>query len=100
MSAGIALGSGILCYMAWGLTHRKPGEKLSVYLIHTRLGVQGAIIGTLAAAMTYQLYTYVLPFSNKLFALVTILFNTGVSVSVAHYLWGSQYPCTRGAGPR
>ena len=56
MSAGIALGAGILCYMAWGLTHRKPGEKLSVYLIHTRLGVQGAIIGTLAAAMTYQLY--------------------------------------------
>jgi hypothetical protein len=40
MSAGIALGAGILCYMAWGLTHRKPGEKLSVYLIHTRLGVQ------------------------------------------------------------
>ena len=57
MSAGIALGAGILCYMAWGLTHRQPGEKLSVYLIHTRLGVQGAIIGTLAAAMTYQVWT-------------------------------------------
>jgi hypothetical protein len=56
MSGGIALGVGFLCYMAWGLTHRKPGEKLSVYLIHTRLGVQGAIIGSLAAAMTYQLY--------------------------------------------
>ena len=56
MATGLALGVGILGYMAWGLTHRKPGEKLSVYLIHTRLGVQGAIIGTLAAAMTYQIY--------------------------------------------
>ena len=62
MSSGIALGAGILCYMAWGLTHRKPGEKLSVYLIHTRLGVQGAIIGTLAAAMTFQIYKYVSTF--------------------------------------
>jgi hypothetical protein len=33
MSGGIALGVGVLAYMAWGLSHRQPGEKLSVYLV-------------------------------------------------------------------
>jgi len=33
MSGGLALGVGVLAYMAWGLSHRQPGEKLSVYLV-------------------------------------------------------------------
>ena len=52
----LSVGTGILFYMLWGLTHRKPGEKLSVYLIHTRLAAQGAIVGILGAAMSYQIY--------------------------------------------
>jgi hypothetical protein len=55
MVIGIGVGASVLGYMAWGLRTRK--EKLSVYLIHTRLGVQGSIIGALSVAMTYQIYT-------------------------------------------
>ena len=32
------------------------GEKLSVYLIHTRLGVQGTVIGALTLVMGYTFF--------------------------------------------
>ncbi len=38
--------------------HAPPpaGEKLSVYLIHTRLGVQSTVIGALCLVMGYSLF--------------------------------------------
>lgn len=56
MSAGLGVGGLVLAYMLSGVGRRGKGEKLSVYLIHTRLGVQGTIIGALALGMGYQIY--------------------------------------------
>ena len=56
LSAGIFGGLGVLAYMAYGLRHKPKTEKLSVYLIHTRLGVQGTVIGALTCAMVYHLF--------------------------------------------
>ena len=51
---GIGAGACVLGYMAY--SWRTSKEKLSVYLIHTRLGVQGSVVGALTVAMGYQIY--------------------------------------------
>lgn len=55
-SFGIGGGLAVLGYMMYGLKNRKPGEKLSVYLIHTRLGVQGTVVGALTLGMAMHMY--------------------------------------------
>ena len=51
---GGALGLGGLAYMASQYRHRPAGMKPSVYLIHTRLVAQGAVIGVLTLGMLVQ----------------------------------------------
>jgi len=53
---GIGLGSLVLAGMAYNF--RKKGTKFSIplYVIHTRLAVQGTVIGCLFTAMTFKLY--------------------------------------------
>lgn len=40
------------------VARRPKDQKLSVYLIHTRLGVQGAIVGALTLAMLAETFKY------------------------------------------
>ena len=56
LAGGVLGGMSVLGYMLWGLRHRPKNEKLSVYLIHTRLGVQSTVIGALTLAMAYTLF--------------------------------------------
>lgn len=56
MVGGLGCAVGVLGYMLYGLKNRDPGQKLSVYLIHTRLAVQGTVIGALSMGMIYQMY--------------------------------------------
>ncbi len=46
----------MLAYMMYGLKTKPADQKLSVYLIHTRLGVQGTVIGAFALGMIAMIY--------------------------------------------
>ncbi len=52
VTVGIGLGVGVLGYMLYRL--RTSTTKTSVHLIHTRMGVQGTVIGCLTIAAGYQ----------------------------------------------
>lgn len=54
MPIGLGIGSVVLGYMMYTL--RTSKQKLSVHLIHTRLGVQGSVVVCMTAAMCYQFY--------------------------------------------
>ena len=54
MPIGISLGTVALAYMMYSLKHSK--QKLSVHLIHTRIAVQGSIVGVLTGMLGYQFY--------------------------------------------
>ena len=54
MPAGIAIGSAVLAYMMYTLKTSK--EKLSVHLIHTRIGVQSSVVVSLTGVLFYQFY--------------------------------------------
>ncbi len=56
-TAGIGGGLGVLSYMLYGLKNKPANQKMSVYLIHTRLGVQGTVIGMLTVGMIYHVWT-------------------------------------------
>ncbi len=56
LTAGIFGGMSVAAWMMWGLKHRPKDQKLSVYLIHTRLGVQSAVVGCLTMAMAYNIF--------------------------------------------
>eukprot|EP00096_Caligus_rogercresseyi_P001895 TRINITY_DN1331_c0_g1_i1.p1 TRINITY_DN1331_c0_g1~~TRINITY_DN1331_c0_g1_i1.p1 ORF type:complete len:105 (-),score=37.98 TRINITY_DN1331_c0_g1_i1:420-734(-) len=54
---GMTCGSMALGRMLWGLKNKPKDMKLSIYLIHTRMAMQGAVVGTLVLGMCHQLYT-------------------------------------------
>lgn len=54
MPAGIAVGTGVLAYMMYALKTSK--EKLSVHLIHTRIGVQSSVVVSLTGVLFFQFY--------------------------------------------
>ena len=57
MPFGLGLGATVFGYMMYSMKNSK--DKLSVHLIHTRLGVQGSIVGVLTGVLAYQTYKYV-----------------------------------------
>jgi hypothetical protein len=54
MPIGIGLGTGAFAYMMYSMKYSK--QKLSVHLIHTRIAVQGSIVGVLTGMLLYQFY--------------------------------------------
>ncbi|TRY69503.1 hypothetical protein TCAL_05102 [Tigriopus californicus] len=50
-------GIGVLAYMIRGFRHREKNMPISMYLIHTRLGVQLTVVGVLTLGMTGHLWT-------------------------------------------
>ena len=59
VTLGIGLGLTGLAYMLYNIKRRPKGQKLSIYLIHTRLAVCGTIVSSLVAAMGYDWLRYV-----------------------------------------
>jgi len=53
--AGIAGGLFALAYAAIGFKNR-GNQKVSVYLIHTRVAAQGAVVGALTVGCLYQIF--------------------------------------------
>ncbi len=51
---GMGIGTVALGYMIYGIRNSK--NKLSVHLIHTRLAVQGSVVGCLTAVLGYQFF--------------------------------------------
>ena len=58
LAGGALLGLGGLAYMARNFKNRGD-TKVSVYLIHTRLLVQGSVIAVLSGGMVWQMVTRV-----------------------------------------
>ena len=54
MPIGIGIGTGAFAYMMYSMKSSK--QKLSVHLIHTRIAVQGSIVGVLTGMLLYQFY--------------------------------------------
>ena len=54
MPIGLSLGTGAFAYMMYSMKYSK--QKLSVHLIHTRIAVQGSIVGVLTGMLLYQFY--------------------------------------------
>lgn len=50
-------GIGVLGYMIRGFRHREKNMPISMYLIHTRLGVQMTVVGVLTLGMSAHLWT-------------------------------------------
>jgi len=57
MVAGLAGLVGIVGYNIWGLRTKPKDMKLSVYLIHMRVGAQGFVVSALTLGVCYQMYT-------------------------------------------
>ena len=57
MPIGIGLGACVFAYMMYSMKTSK--QKLSVHLIHTRVLVQGSIVGVLTGMLGYQFYKWV-----------------------------------------
>jgi len=53
---GIAGGLSALFYSAYKFKNRDPTTKLSVYLIHTRMAAQGAVVSALTLGVLYSMY--------------------------------------------
>jgi len=53
---GIAGGLSALFYSAYKFKNRDPTTKLSVYLIHTRMAAQGAVVSALMLGVLYSMY--------------------------------------------
>jgi len=54
---GMGVGALALTAMAVNLKMRGTKFQPSLYLIHTRLAVQGSVLGLLTGAMLYNIYT-------------------------------------------
>uniref|UniRef100_A0A0K2URP5 HIG1 hypoxia inducible domain family, member 1A [Melopsittacus undulatus] n=1 Tax=Lepeophtheirus salmonis TaxID=72036 RepID=A0A0K2URP5_LEPSM len=52
---GALFGASALGKMLWGLKNKPKDVKLSMYLIHTRMAMQGAVVGTLVLGMCHQM---------------------------------------------
>jgi len=58
---GITTGIGALMYSAYKFKNRDRSTKLSVYLIHTRMAAQGAVVTALTLGVLYSMFNeYVL----------------------------------------
>ena len=55
----MAMGIGALALAGMAINFKRKGSKFqpSLYLIHTRLMVQGSVLGLLGGAMGYNIYT-------------------------------------------
>ena len=49
-------GVGVLGYMLYGIKNKPKDMRLSVYMIHTRMYVQGTVIIALTVGMAAQIY--------------------------------------------
>ncbi len=56
LAVSLVAGAGVAAAMLYNARRRSPGQKLSVYLIHTRLMAQGTVVGALTAVMAMQLW--------------------------------------------